>query len=92
MYNDYTGNIRFYVGANKVKGFIECQYQNIDSSAIKNKLETLYGQVGIEINIFKGVWLHFGTGVLNGLNGNNKSQLMSNLNLYFTFPEDFKLF
>jgi hypothetical protein len=91
IYNEFTGNFRFYVGANKVKGFIECQYQNIDSPS-KARLETLYAQVGLEASIFKGVWLHFGTGVLNGLNGNNKSQLLSNLNLYLTLPEDFKLF
>ena len=91
MYNEFTGNFRFYAGANKVKGFIESQYQNIESPN-KARLETLYAQVGVEANIFKGVWIHFGTGVLNALNGNNKSQLLSNLNLYLTFPEDFKLF
>ncbi len=91
MYNEFTGNFRFYAGTNKVKGFFECQYQDADIPN-KARLETLYAQVGIEANFFKGVWLHFGTGVLNGLNGNSKSQLLSNLNLYLTFPEDFKLF
>lgn len=91
LYNEFTGNFRFYAGANKVKGFIECQYQNTDIPN-KARFETLYAQIGLEANIFKGIWFHFGTGVLNGLKGNNKSQLLSNLNLYLTLPEDFKLF
>jgi hypothetical protein len=91
FYNDFTANFRFYGGVNKVKGFIEAQYRNTDSP-ISPRLETLYAQIGVEANVFKGIWVHFGTGVLNGLNGDAKSQILSNLNLYLTLPENLKLF
>lgn len=90
FYNEFNGNFRFYVGANRVKGFLEAQYQNFDNPT--QRKETLYTQIGLEVAIFKSIWLHFGTGVLNGLNGSVKSQLLSNLNLSFSFPENFKLF
>ena len=90
FYNEFSGNFRFYVGANRVKGFLEAQYQNLDNSA--KRKETLYSQIGIEVAIYKSIWIHFGTGVLNALNGSAKSELQSNLNLYLSFPENFKLF
>lgn len=91
MYNEFTGNFRFYAGKNRVKGFFETQYQNL-SNPFNDRVETLYLQLGAEVNFFKGVWLHFGTGILNALKGDNRSQLLSNLNLFLTIPEDFKLF
>jgi len=90
-YNDFTANFRFYGGVNKLKGFIEAQYRNTDSP-VSPRLETLYAQIGVEANFFKGIWVHFGTGVLNGLNGDAKSQILSNLNLSLTLPENLKLF
>jgi hypothetical protein len=89
FYNEFTANFRFYGGINSIKGFIEAQYQNLDR-ATSPRLETLYAQIGVEANIFKGIWIHFGTGVLNALSGSSKSQLLSNLNLYLTIPENFK--
>jgi hypothetical protein len=90
-YNDFTANFRFYGGVNKAKGFIEAQYRNTDSP-ISPRLETLYAQIGVEANFFRGIWVHFGTGVLNALNGNAKSQILSNLNLSLTLPDNLKLF
>jgi len=90
FYNEFNGNFRFYAGANRVKGFLEFQYQNLDNRV--KRMETLYSQIGLEVAVYKSIWLHFGTGVLNALNGTAKSQLLSNLNLYFSFPENLKLF
>ena len=90
-YNEFTGNFRFYIGKNRLKALVETQYQNIDHP-MTGRTETLYSQVGIELAIYKSIWLHFGTGFLNALDGTAKSQLLSNLNLYLTFPENFKLF
>jgi hypothetical protein len=91
FYNEFTGNFRFYIGKNRLKALAEAQYQNIDHPMI-GRTETLYSQVGVELAIYKSIWLHFGTGFLNALDGTAKSQLISNLNLYLTFPENFKLF
>ncbi len=90
FYNQLNGNIRFYAGTNRFKGFIEAQYQNLDSPV--RRVETLYSQIGIEIAVYKSIWIHFGTGVLNALDGDTSSYLRSNLNLYFSFPENLKLF
>lgn len=90
FYNEFNGNLRFYAGANRVKGFIEAQYQNLDNPIERQK--TLYAQIGLEVAVLKSIWLHFGTGVLNALDGSKKSELISNLNLYFSFPENFRLF
>lgn len=90
FYNEFTGNLRFYLGANKLKGFLETQYQNLDNQT--KRKQTLYSQIGLEVAIYKSIWIHFGTGVLNGLKGSAKSQLQSNLNLSFSFPENFSLF
>lgn len=89
-YNEFNGNFRFYAGGNRFKGFIEAQYQYLDNPT--KKMETLYTQVGAELAIYKSVWIHFGTGILNALDGDRSSQLQGNLNLYFSFPEDLKLF
>ncbi|HYF30510.1 MAG TPA: hypothetical protein VD993_05290 [Chitinophagaceae bacterium] len=91
FFNEFTGNFRFYIGKNRLKALAEAQYQNIDHP-LMGRTETLYSQVGIELAVYKSVWLHFGTGFLNALDGTARSQLMSNLNLYFSFPENFKLF
>lgn len=90
FYNEFNTNARFYVGSNKVKGFVESQYRNHDSAAIRT--ETLYAQLGIELAVYKSIWLHFGTGVENALDGKTKSQLMGNLNLSFAFPENYNPF
>ena len=91
FYNEFTGNFRFYIGKNRLKALAEAQYQNIDHP-LMGRTETLYSQVGVELAVYKSIWLHFGTGFLNALNGTARSQLLSNLNLYFSFPENFKLF
>jgi hypothetical protein len=89
--NEFTGNFRFYAGTNKIKGLFEVQYQNIDRP-VEKRLETLYTQLGLEVNLFKGAWIHFATGIINALQGDNKSALKSNLNIYLTFPENFNPF
>jgi hypothetical protein len=90
FYNEFNGNARFYVGANRLKGFVESQYKNHYSSTGRN--ETLYAQLGMELAIYKSIWIHFGTGVENALDGKSKSQLMGNLNLSLALPENLSLF
>jgi hypothetical protein len=89
-YNEFTGNFRFYAGGNKFKGLLELQYQNKDAPKT-DRTETLFTQVGLEAAVYKGAWLHFGTGVMDALKGNARAQLVSNISLYLTFPEDFHL-
>jgi hypothetical protein len=89
-YSELTGNLRAYGGGNKFKGLLEFQYQNLDHP-VNARIETLFTQIGVEAALFRGAWVHFGTGILNALEGDNTAQLVSNINLYMTFPEDFKL-
>ncbi len=87
----FTGNFRLYVGANRLKGLLEVQYRNKDVLFANNQ-PSLFSQVGVEVSPYKGIWLQFSTGVFNALKENNKSALRSNLNISLTFPEDLKLF
>lgn len=88
--NEFTGNLRFYGGTNKFKGLFEVQYQNKNIAAKLNR-STLFTQLGVEVSFFNGMWIQFSTGIINALEGDNKSALKSNLNLSFSFPESFKL-
>ena len=90
-YNTLTSNIRYYLGTNKVKGLLECQYKNSNHPTTGN-INTLYSSIGLEAAIKDGIWFHFATGVQNLFGSNAKSELISNINLYFTLPEKLKLF
>lgn len=90
-YNEFTGNMRFYVGANRLKGLVEVQYQN-RSHPVAGLSESLFTQLGVEANVFKGIWFQLSTGIVNALEGNNRSALKGNLNISITLPEDFRLF
>ncbi len=90
-FNEFTGNLRFYGGTNKFKGLFEVQYQNKNIAANLTK-STLFTQLGVEVSFFNGMWIQFSTGIINTLEGDNKSALKSNLNLSFSFPENFRFF
>ncbi|RYE00932.1 MAG: hypothetical protein EOP50_02890 [Sphingobacteriales bacterium] len=90
-YNDMTGSFRFYGGTNRFKGLLELQYQNTEHPGL-DRTESFFTQVGVELNVYQGIWLQFSTGILNALNGDNKSSLRNNLNLSFALPENFRLF
>lgn len=87
--NEFIGNLRFYAGTNKFKGLFEMQYQN-KNKALNLSGSTLFTQLGVEVSFFNGMWIQFSTGIINALEGNNKSALKSNLNLSFSFPESFR--
>lgn len=89
--NEFSGNLRLYAGANRFKGLFELQYQNIDHPR-SDRVQSLFTQLGIEASLFRGIWIHFSTGIFNALQGDNKSALKSNLNIYLTFPENFNFF
>lgn len=89
--NEFSGNMRFYGGTNRFKGLLEVQYLNIDH-VTTDRFESLFTQIGIEASLYKGSWIHFSTGIVNALKGDNKSALKSNLSIFLTFPEDFHIF
>lgn len=90
-YTEFTGNLRFYAGANRIKGLFELQYQDIDRP-VGSRTRTLFTQLGVEASLFRGIWLQFSTGIINALEGNNRSALKGNLNVSLTLPENFRLF
>ncbi len=90
FYNEFNGNLRFYLGSNRVKGFLEGQYKNLDNPVLRQ--ESVYSQVGVEIAAYKSIWLHFGTGIVSSLQTSKRTELLSNINLYFSFPENLQIF
>lgn len=90
--NDWVINHRTYIGANTIKGFLEAQYKKEFLDA-KTEEKSLLLNLGLEVSVLDGVWLHLGTGVQNYLDkSTRKTELTGNLNIFVTFPENFKLF
>lgn len=81
-----TLNGRLYVGSNRVKGFVEGQYQN---NQLTDRVCVL-ASAGVEFNIYDGIWLHFYLGLEDEL-GANRTRLVSNFNFNLALPERFKL-
>lgn len=90
--SDWVINHRTYIGANTIKGFLEAQYKKEFLDA-KTEEKSLLLNLGLEVSVLDGVWLHLGTGVQNYLDkSTRKTELTGNLNIFVTFPENFKLF
>jgi len=81
---------RVYFGTNRIKGFLEVQYQRDDLVESNNLLLNL----GTELNLVDGIWINFYAGVesLNFANDDKKSEINSHFDLRFTIPENFDLF
>jgi hypothetical protein len=87
LYFNNSLGARLYIGTNKIKGFLEGQLTN---NQLLNSSTALYN-LGAEVNIADGFWLNFYTGALRN-NENNRTSIVSHLDLRFTIPENFKLF
>ena len=81
-----TLNGRVYVGSNRIKGFVEGQYQMNNMTNVN----TMLANVGMEINIYDGIWVHFFVGLSNNLD-QGRTRMISNFNFNLALPERFKL-
>lgn len=90
--NQYSINTRAYFGSNKAKGFAEIQFRNRQSPIGSLQAKSLLFNCGLDLDIYSGVWVHLGGGVDNLLGKNARTQLIGNMNLYISLPENFKLF
>jgi len=81
---------RVYFGTNRIKGFLEAQYQRDDLLNSNNLLVNL----GSELNLFAGIWINFYAGLESLKYGDEsrKSQITSHFDVRFTLPEKFDLF
>ena len=81
---------RVYFGTNRIKGFLEAQYQRDDLLNSNNLLLNL----GSELNLFAGIWINFYAGLesLKYSDEPRKSQITSHFDVRFTIPEKFDLF
>jgi|GEM_PF-3949658 len=82
----FTANARFYLGTNRLKAFLEGQYQTNQVTEVESYLWTL----GAEINVTDGIWMDFYVG-LNQEIGSPKNRVVTQFNLHFTLPEKFNL-
>lgn len=90
--NQYSLNTRAYFGSNKAKGFAEIQFRNAQSPIGSLQAKSLLLNCGLDLDIYSGVWIHLAGGVDNLLGKNARTQLIGNMNLYVSLPENFKLF
>jgi len=77
---------RLYAGTNRIKGFLELQYEydgNLEESAY-------LANFGSELNILDGLWAVINAGAEK--KGNRPVQFVSNFSIRFTLPERFNLF
>ena len=81
-----TLNGRLFVGSNRLKGFVEGQYK-LDQIADRN---TFLSSLGVEFNIYDGIWVHFYVGLESNLE-TQKGRMVSNFNFNLALPEKFKL-
>jgi hypothetical protein len=86
-YFDISVPVRYLIGTNRVKGFIEAQY----SHEGKNKNNKIFMNLGTELNVIDGFWLTF-YGGLDYQSITKITSIVSNLKLKITLPEKFKLF
>jgi hypothetical protein len=81
---------RLYFGTNRIKGFLEAEYNYEDYNNTSNALLNF----GTELNPFNGIWLNFNAGYsfYNIFEENHSSALFTSFDLRFQLPEKFKLF
>ena len=88
-FTDISLSARYYVGRNRVKGFVEGLYSS-------NELEntTALFNFGIEINPIPAIWFVFSTGweSIELSNGDQKKGSSTKFDLRFNIPENFNLF
>lgn len=82
----FTANARLYIGSNRLKAFLEGQYQDNQMTGISSYLWTL----GAELNVTDGIWMNFYAG-LNQDIGAKRNRVITHFTLHFTLPERFHL-
>jgi len=84
----YTASVpfRYMMGSNRVKVFAEGHYQYISANKGTNLIIV---NMGAELNLVDGFWLHFTGGLKSDLN-TGISTYIANLTMKITLPEKFK--
>ncbi len=80
----YSINSRFYLGSNRLKGFLEAQYSGNQVTDVDSYLISL----GTEINFIDGIWINFYAGLAQDI-GAKKNRVVTQFNVHFSFPEKF---
>ena len=88
-FSDFSLSARYYLGRNRIKGFVEGLYSSNELDVTKSMFN-----LGIEINPIPAVWFIFSTGwESNELkNGDQIKNSNTKFDLRFNIPENFTLF
>ncbi len=81
----FSLNSRFYVGSNRLKGFMEAQYNGNQITGINSFLWLL----GTEVNFIDGVWINFYAGLSQDI-GSKRNRVVTQMNVHLSLPEKFK--
>ncbi len=104
----YTLSLRYYLGTNRVKGFVEAQLKgesffqeksldlenNIFQKSTQHVVDFTF-KAGMEVNVSDGIWVNANVGYSAKKNttlGINSSDFIYGFDLRFNLPEKFKLF
>jgi hypothetical protein len=90
--NQFSAGGRGYFGTNKAKGFAELQYKSQMQIVGVKAQQSMLINFGLDLDIYKGVWVHIASGVNNILGEGARTQFMGNMSFYLTLPENFSLF
>lgn len=85
-------NTRFYFGSNLLKGFSELQFQHDNGTAISVSSNALLLNFGLDLNLYKSIWVYLSAGLFNDFSKNGNTSLQTNMKFYFALPEEFNLF
>ncbi|MBK7763787.1 MAG: hypothetical protein IPI46_10525 [Bacteroidetes bacterium] len=85
-------NTRFYFGSNLLKGFSELQFQHDSGTPIRLSSNALLFNCGLDMNLYKSIWIYVSAGLSNDLTKNANTSLQTNMKFYFALPEEFDLF
>jgi hypothetical protein len=82
-YSDWTVNLRFYLGTNNVRGFLESQFRNKNYSDVQ---KALLLNLGAEFRIGREFWVQATAGINNYIEEDNPfSKLVSSLDIRYGF-------
>jgi len=87
LQNNISLNLRHYYGANRLKFFVEGQYQYLQET----EASTALANFGGELNIRGGLWIDFHAGLQKDFS-NNRSSFVSQFSFRYTIPKNFKMF
>ena len=105
---DHPFSLRYYLGTNRVKGFVEAQLKgesyfqeksldlenNIFQKSTEHVVDFTF-KAGMEVNVSDGIWVNANVGYSAKKNttlGINSTDFIYGFDLRFNLPEKFKLF